>query len=295
MNNSSTKQIVLLVGLPVFVIGLCLTGAGCGGGANAVTTVTLKPADLESDGVEGATVGGGGDKPKTGGGPAAGPGNLVGRFVLDGVAPNLSPLVAKGATVKDAEYCAAEAVPNQSLVVGDGGGIANVFIYLDKAPKGYKAEGELSELVFDQKNCTFEPHGLVVQVGQTVLVKNADGAAHNTNMKVIRNKSFNQVVNGNDRTGVPLIYEKAEPAPIKATCDFHAWMGAYHLVIDHPYAACSKADGTFEIKKLPAGEYKFRVWHESAGLLERSLKVKVEAGKDNKLEQSYSIGSFSKL
>ena len=84
MNNSSTKQIVLLVGLPVFVIGLCLTGAGCGGGANAVTTVTLKPADLESDGVEGATVGGGGDKPKTGGGPAAGPGNLVGRFVLDG-------------------------------------------------------------------------------------------------------------------------------------------------------------------------------------------------------------------
>ncbi|MDB4637491.1 hypothetical protein OAK47_03095 [Planctomycetaceae bacterium] len=294
MNDSSLKKIAFLVLLPVLVIGLCLTGAGCGGGVDAVTTVTLKPAELESDGAKES--GSGGDKPtKSGGAAGSGPGNLVGRFILDGAAPNLSPLIAKGASVKDAEYCSAEAVPNQSLVVGEGGGIANMFIYLDKAPKGFTPEGILAELVFDQKNCTFVPHGLVVQVGQTVLVKNADGAAHNTNMKVVRNKSFNQVVNGNDRNGVPLIYEKPEPAPIKAACDFHAWMGAYQLVIDHPFAACSKADGTFEIKNLPAGEYKFRVWHESAGLLERSLKVKIEAGKDNKLEQSYSVGSFTKL
>ncbi len=295
MNDSSIKKIAFLVLLPVLVIGLCLTGAGCGGGANAVTTVTLKPATLDSDSVEGTTTGGGGTPGGNGSPETSGPGNLVGRFIFDGTAPNLSPLVAKGATVKDAEFCSAEAVPNQSLLVGEGGGIANMFIYLDKAPKGFKPEGGLSELVFDQKNCTFIPHGLVVQVGQTVMVKNGDGAAHNTNMKVIRNKSFNQVVNGNDRNGVPLIYGKPEPAPIKATCDFHAWMGGYHLVVDHPFAACTKADGTFEINNLPAGEYKFRVWHESAGLLERSLKVKIEAGKDNKLEQTYSVGSFSKL
>ncbi|MBT6056351.1 MAG: hypothetical protein HOH16_13070, partial [Planctomycetaceae bacterium] len=62
----------------------------------------------------------GGDKPtKSGGAAGSGPGNLVGRFILDGAAPNLSPLIAKGASVKDAEYCSAEAVPNQSLVVGE--------------------------------------------------------------------------------------------------------------------------------------------------------------------------------
>jgi len=294
MNKSSIKKLALLVILPVLVIGVCLTGAGCGGGAGSETTVTLKPANLESGEV--SESGGGNDTP-SGGGPAvgSGPGNLVGRFILDGNAPNLSPLVAKGAAVKDAEFCSAEAVPNQSLVVGDGGGIANIFIFLDEAPKGYQPEGEIPELVFDQKNCTFEPHGLVVQVGQTVMVKNADGAAHNTNMKVIRNKAFNQVVNGNDRTGVPLVYEKPEPTPIQAACDFHAWMKAYHLVVDHPFAACSKADGSFEIKNLPAGTHKFRVWHESAGLLERSLKVEVKPGVDNKLDQTYTIGDFADL
>ncbi|MBD3674768.1 MAG: hypothetical protein HUJ26_14705 [Planctomycetaceae bacterium] len=219
----------------------------------------------------------------------------MGRFMLSGSAPNLSPLVAQGAAVKDAEFCSANAVPNQSLVVGDGGGIANVFIFLDEAPKGYEPPEELPELVFDQDNCTFEPHGLVVQVGQTVKVMNADGCAHNTNMKVIRNKAFNQVVNGNDRTGVPLIYEKPEPSPIQAACDFHAWMKAYHLVVDHPFAACSKADGTFEIKNLPAGTHKFRIWHESAGLLERGLKVEIKPGVDNQLEQSYAIGDFADL
>jgi len=295
MNNTSTKKIAILMGLPILVIGVCLTGAGCGGGANAVTTVTLKPAELDADPTNKSQAGGGDstDKPAASGG--AGPGNLVGRFVFDGNAPSLSPLVAKGAAVKDAEFCSAEAVPNQSLVVGESGGIANVFIYLDKAPRGYNAEGELPELVFDQKNCTFIPHGMVVQVGQTVKVKNDDGCAHNTNVKVIRNKAFNQVVNGNDREGVPLIYEKPEPAPIKAACDFHAWMGAYHLVVDHPFAACTKPDGTFEIPNLPAGEYKFRVWHESAGILERGLKVKIEAGQDTKIEETYSVGSFSKL
>lgn len=294
MNKSSIKKLAFLVILPVLVIGVCLTGAGCGGGAGSETTVTLKPANLESDG---EAESGGGNDAASGGGPAvgSGPGNLVGRFILDGNAPNLSPLVAKGAAVKDAEFCSAEAVPNQSLVVGDGGGIANVFIFLDEAPKGYQPEGEIPELVFDQKNCTFEPHGLVVQVGQTVMVKNGDGAPHNTNMKVIRNKAFNQVVNGNDRTGVPLVYEKPEPTPIQAACDFHAWMKAYHLVVDHPFAACSKADGSFEIKNLPAGTHKFRVWHESAGLLERSLKVVVKPGVDNKLDQTYTIGDFADL
>lgn len=294
MNNSSARKLAFLALVPILVIGLCLTGVGCGGGADAVTTVSLKPATLDSE--SGSGSGGGGEKSSSGGTTGgSGPGNLVGRFVLDGNAPNLSALVAQGASVKDAEFCSANAVPDQSLVVGDGGGIANIFIFLDKAPKGYEPEGELPELVFDQSNCTFVPHGLVVQVGQTVKVMNDDGCAHNTNMKVIRNKSFNQVVNGNDRNGVPLIYEKPEPNPIQAACDFHAWMKAYHLVLDHPFAACSKADGSFEIKNLPAGTHKFRIWHESAGLLERGLKVEIKPGVDNQLEQTYKIGDFSDL
>ena len=52
--------------------------------------------------------------------------------MLKGEAPKLDPLVRKGSPdAKDAAVCAAMDVPDDSLVVGEGGGIANVFIYLN--------------------------------------------------------------------------------------------------------------------------------------------------------------------
>ena len=39
------------------------------------------------------------------------------------------------------------------------------------------------------------------------------------------------------------------------------------MVFDHPYAAASSIDGTFEIKNLPAGELQFQLWHERSKAL----------------------------
>jgi hypothetical protein len=52
-------------------------------------------------------------------------------------------------------------------------------------------------------------------------------------------------------------------------------MKGFWVVVDHPYATVTAADGTFEIKNLPAGEHEFIVWQEAAGYIERSLIVKV--------------------
>ena len=38
-------------------------------------------------------------------------------------------------------------------------------------------------------------------------------------------------------------------------CDVHGWMNAYAGVLDHPYFAVSKPDGSFSIPNLPPGSY----------------------------------------
>ncbi len=52
-------------------------------------------------------------------------------------------------------------------------------------------------------------------------------------------------------------------------------MDSYHLVVNHPWAAVTGPDGSFEIKGVPAGKMEFVVWHEKALYVNRSLKVDV--------------------
>jgi hypothetical protein len=60
-------------------------------------------------------------------------------------------------------------------------------------------------------------------------------------------------------------------------------MTGWWVVVDHPYAAVTDKDGNFSIKGLPEGEHEFRVWQEKVGYLEKSLKVKVVAGKETEV------------
>ena len=57
----------------------------------------------------------------------------------------------------------------------------------------------------------------------------------------------------------------AEAAPMKVACEYHPWFASYVLVSGHPYATLSASDGTFELKKVPAGKWRLRVWHEVLG------------------------------
>jgi len=55
----------------------------------------------------------------------------------------------------------------------------------------------------------------------------------------------------------------------------HKWMRAYVGVLPHPYFVVTGADGSFELRNLPPGEYTVGVWHETLG--ERTGKVQVPA------------------
>jgi hypothetical protein len=229
-----------------------------------------------------------------------GTGTFKGVVTFKGTPPKPKLIVGKGdpnqvAKPEDRAICAADDLFSEELIVNAkaDNGVANVFIYLQKAPAGYTAPAVPEEpVVFDQKGCQFIPHALLVRCKQKVLVKSGDNLVHNTHTTPLRNNGFNKAIKVNDRDGEPLTYEKPEPLPVNVTCDFHKWMKAYHLPLDHPFMAVTDADGKFEIKGLPPGEHTFVVWHETGLYLNRKLTVKITADKETEEKLSFTAAQF---
>jgi hypothetical protein len=219
-------------------------------------------------------------------------GTLKGRFVFDGKAPTPAPID----TTKD-PTCKVK-LTDEDLLVDPKGGLANAVIMLktkipatDVAPE--YASSAKGNVELDNKNCHFEPHVLVIRTTQTLLLKNSDPTGHNTNIQSIANDGINPVLAaGSD----PLKHKfpKAEVRPVKVGCNIHTWMGAWLVVRTDPYAAVSGADGSFEIKDLPAGkDLEFGLWHEKAGYLRNAafkggpsdskgnFKIKIKPGDNN--------------
>lgn len=290
MKTTVKKALCLLI-----PFGLIATLQGCGevgGGASVIPNVTVKLADSEGGSV---TLGGGTTPEDNGEDLGDGPGIFKGKVVLEGAAPTLKDIIAKDSAVKDAEVCSAESIPDERLVVDGNGGVKNVFIYLAKAPKGVpKSDVPAEAAVFDQKGCRFLPHCLIVRKGQELRILSDDRIAHNTHTFPAKNATFNSGIPANDREGTKIKYSSAESKPFAVKCDYHAWMNAYHLVVDHPYAAITAADGSFEIKDIPSGHYDFVIWHEGVkgGYLQRKYKVTVKAGEETEKTIPYPIAKF---
>ncbi len=211
-------------------------------------------------------------------------GTVTGQIVVTGEIPQPVLLHKKDAPIKDAAVCAAvDTYTDDLLIDKDTKGLANVFVYLVKAPKSVHPDAKKpdpAQMIFDQKGCMFTPHAMVVLGGQTVEVVSSDAIAHNTHTYPLKNQPMNVLIAPNTAKGKgeKVDYKVGESIPIKVTCDFHPWMAAYWMVVDHPYAAVTDKEGKFTIPNLPAGEHEFRVWHERVGFLDRKYKVTVKKG-----------------
>ena len=164
-----------------------------------------------------------------------------------------------------------EAVYSEN-VVADGGGLANVFVYVKGGLTGsYPPPAE--NALLNQEGCQYFPHVSGIMVGQTLVIKNSDPTLHNVHAMAKKNKEFNQGQPFQDME-IERTFDTPEVmVPFK--CDVHPWMSSYMGVLDHPYFAVSGADGSFAIEGLPAGDYELEAWHEKFGA--RTVKVSVAA------------------
>lgn len=197
--------------------------------------------------------------------PAAAPagGTVTAKFTWDGKLPDpLKPLTIDAAK---SQGCCPPGVDmdttDRKRLIDKNGGISDVVVTLE--PKGHEVEIEVREepYTMDQQKCRFEPHLLVVPVGNTVVWKNSDSVNHNVNVKAKKNGSFNNnVASGGEEKRV---MEHAET--VSVGCDIHPWMGATVFVTDTPFAAQTGRDGTFTLEGVTPGTYKVEWWHESLG------------------------------
>jgi plastocyanin len=125
------------------------------------------------------------------------------------------------------------------------------------------------KVVLDQRNLTFTPRILIVQVGATVELPNNDRVFHNVfsfrdgkrfdlglyPVGAVRRVTF-------DRPGVSRIF-----------CNIHPNMAAYVVAVDTPYHAVADEEGRFSIPSVIRGTYTYHAWRPGAEELTGSAAV----------------------
>ena len=193
-------------------------------------------------------------------------GDLTGRFVYDGTPPERKKLKVD----KDVDCCGKFDIRDESLMVGEGGGLGNVYVYVRTRDVAICPELEAAvpkRVELDNRDCIFSTHCMSIWYEkQEFYIFNSDPVAQNVAFSPLGDVPANIVlpVDGNATHK----FARKQSIPVPIACNYHPWESAYILPRDNPYVAITKLDGTFTIPKLPAGELEFQVWHEKAGYLE---------------------------
>jgi plastocyanin len=212
-------------------------------------------------------------------------GTVTGTIRLAGAAPSLPA----HPVVKDGGVCGREA-PNESVLVGKGGCLRNVVVFVKDA----RFEGKLPPVAgaaLDQKACRYAPHVQAVTVGTPLSLMNNDAILHNVHANEANMTVFNVAM---PIKGQKLPIPMRKPGLMKLQCDAgHTWMNGWIYVFDHPYYAVTDEGGTFTIKDVPAGEHTLELWHEPAdgtgAGVRTTAKVKVTDGGVAKLDLTIKL------
>lgn len=224
---------------------------------------------------------------------AGGRGSVRGKVVVDGTHPQEywvrhgDPIYARQTLSQNIQRVPPQKigiepydVPNRTVRIdGQSRGLRDVFVYLRSAPSPSTIRPQLPpQTPLDVRRVTkwdFEPRTLVVHPGQRVRVMKSFDGPSTLDARPLINASVNVSLMGNPST-VDLEFKSAEKLPILVTDDVNPAATGYWLVLDHPYAAITGTDGTFEIRDLPAGTHELTFWHERVGYLDRKKAVVVK-------------------
>jgi hypothetical protein len=189
---------------------------------------------------------------------------------------------------ENADYCGKEQKVGKYLVSDSR--VKNAVVWIEGIEKGKAVPRKQVDVVI--KNCRAVPHVNIGFVGGEYVFRNDDEILHTVQSKL--GLAYQKKVSSRPLQDGASIYNLALPKrglevrkPIKKwhritedtgfiqiRSNTHNWIRGYVFIFDHPYAAVTDANGTFEMDSLPAGEYVLKAWHEGFGMQEKKINVK---------------------
>ena len=122
-----------------------------------------------------------------------------------------------------------------------------------------------------QKDLTFLPSLLAVQVGTKVEFPNLDDTYHNI-FSFSPPKRFDLGRYRSDERPVPSqVFDV--PGLVTLRCDIHEHMRALILVLETPHFAITDAAGNFRLTGLPDGRYALKAWIDSKTTREQRVEL----------------------
>ena len=171
-------------------------------------------------------------------------------------------------------------------VVGPGGGLANVLVYIKSGLLSEYVPPLLNAPTVTVSRCFFEPYVLGMQAGQKLTIINADPILHNARGTSKQNQQFNLALARKGQKAQKFL-EKPEVF-MRFKCDVHPWEFSYVGIVDNPFFAVTDANGAFCLPAgLPHGRYVLAAIHPKAG--EVTQNIIVQAAWNDPIELALNV------
>ncbi len=233
-------------------IALALGIAGCGKKEEAPATKEAESRPAPATPVDAATAG-----------------SITGKVTFAGSKP--APKVIRMDAEPACKGLHTTPVNSEEVMVNGNGTLEYVFVYVKEGLGNRTFDTPKTPVTIDQKGCIYHPHVLGIQTGQELRVLNSDPTTHNIHPLPRQNREWN--VSQPPKSPDIVQTFPREEVLIAVKCNVHPWMRSYIGVLKHPYYAVTGAEGTFELKNLPPGDYVVAAWHEKFGTQEQKVTV----------------------
>jgi len=142
-------------------------------------------------------------------------------------------------------------------------------VFIKGAVAGTPIRTDNATAVLAQRDTSFVPAAMLIQVGTTVRFPNEDSFFHN----VFSYSGAARFDLGRYPRGEAKDVPFDEPGIVKVYCEVHEFMRAVIVVTENPFHAVVGDDGRFRLEGVPAGTHTLVVWHPDLDEVEQTVVV----------------------